>query len=95
MGPIYAELASHLSESDLTEVRAVVAGIEQRIVESQGRFGGRGSGVDADAFAWGTFHRLAVNTVPVVPSRSLSPSNLLTACRRSGQTGPRMRKPPR
>ena len=48
LGPIYAELASHLSESDLTEVRAVVAGIEQRIVESQGRFGGRGRGADAE-----------------------------------------------
>lgn len=42
LGPIFAELSSHLSESDLTEVRAVVSGLEQRIVESQGRFGGSG-----------------------------------------------------
>lgn len=47
MGPIYAELASHLSESDLAEVRAVVEGIEQRIMESQGRFGGSGFGANA------------------------------------------------
>jgi len=48
LGPIFAELASHLSESDLTEVRAVMAGIEQRIVESQGRFGGSRFGANSE-----------------------------------------------
>jgi hypothetical protein len=37
--PIYAELAGHLSASDLVEVRSIVAGIERRIAESRGRFG--------------------------------------------------------
>lgn len=48
LGPIFAELSSHLSESDLTEVRVVVAGIEQRIVESQGRFGGSRFGANTE-----------------------------------------------
>jgi len=48
LGPIFAELSSHLSESDLTEVRAVMAGIEQRIVESQGRFGGSRFGANSE-----------------------------------------------
>ncbi len=38
---IDAELAGHLSASDLAEVRAIVAGIEKRIADSRGRFGPR------------------------------------------------------
>lgn len=38
---IDAELAGHLSASDLAEVRAIVAGIEKRIADSRGRFGQR------------------------------------------------------
>jgi hypothetical protein len=39
--PIFAELACHLSASDLAEVRSIVAGIEQRIAESRARFRGQ------------------------------------------------------
>ena len=38
---IFAELAGHLSASDLAEVRAIVAGIEKRIADSRSRFGQR------------------------------------------------------
>lgn len=41
MDAIHAELAGHLSATDLAEVRAIVASIEKRIAESRRRFGGR------------------------------------------------------
>lgn len=41
MDAIYAELAGHLSATDLSEVRAIVADIEKRIADSRRRFGGR------------------------------------------------------
>jgi hypothetical protein len=37
--PIFDELAGHLSGSDLTEVRDIVAGIQRRIARSRHRFG--------------------------------------------------------
>ena len=41
----------------------------------------RGMRADVDSRTWGTLYRLAVNTLPVVPSRILSTGDLLTACR--------------
>ena len=37
---IFDELKHHLAASDLSEVRSIVAGIQQRIADSKARFGG-------------------------------------------------------
>ncbi|MBM4056792.1 MAG: hypothetical protein FJ275_00965 [Planctomycetes bacterium] len=39
MEPILAELAHHLPDTDLAEIRSIVAGVQRRIAESAARFG--------------------------------------------------------
>lgn len=39
LGPIFSDLAQHLSATDLAEIRDIVAGIDRRLAASRSRFG--------------------------------------------------------